>query len=295
MKKLCFLGLTLTLSLALVSCSSNETTGGTPVTQTPSSSTATTDGETAGTEAAEADVSGTYTTVSAGSLIMATNAAFPPYEMVADDDGVAGTGYEGIDVEIAAAVAAEMGLTLEVSDMDFTAALAAPGLGKADIVMAGVTVNEDRLKNMDFSDTYATGVQVVIVKELSPIETLDDLEGMLIGTQEGTTGYIYASSDPEDGGYGEENVTALPNGAMAVESLMSGKVDCVIIDNEPAKSYVASNVGLRILDSEFAVEEYAIGMAKGNTALQEAINQALASLEAQGMIDEIVSKYINVE
>lgn len=290
MKKLYYLGLTLTLSLALVSCSGNEATGGTPITADTGSSSGS---EATNSETADAAVTGEFSTVESGVLIMATNAAFPPYEMVADDDGVAATGYEGIDVEIAAAIAEEMGLTLEISDMDFTAALAAPGLGKADMVMAGVTVNEDRLRNMDFSDSYATGVQVVVVVQNSPIETIDDLDGLRIGTQEGTTGYIYASSDPEDGGYGEENVLAVANGAMAIESLLAGKVDCVIIDNEPAKSYVSSNPGLRILDTEFAVEEYAIGVAKGNSALLGEINSALASLEAQGRIDEIVAEYIN--
>lgn len=285
MKKLSLLGLSLTLGLSLVSCGSNDTTGGTPVTTTPSTTSPSTAGDTT--------TSSDKLTVQDGVLIMATNASFPPYEMLADGAGIAGTDYEGIDVEIAAAIAEELGLTLEIDDMEFTAALNAPNLGKADIVMAGVTVNEDRLKNMDFSNTYATGVQVVIVPEDSDIETLDDLDGKLIGTQEGTTGYIYASSDPEDGGYGEENVLAVSNGAMAIESLLTNKVDCVIIDNEPAKSYVQSNAGLRILDTEFAVEDYAIGVKKGNTALLDEINNALESLSEQGRIDEIVSKYIN--
>lgn len=289
MKKLSMLGLTLTFTLALTACSSNQTSGGTPVDVSPSTSNSGTTNDSSVSSSSE------QLTVEDGLLIMSTNAAFPPYEMLADGEGIAGTDYQGIDVEIAAAIAEELGLALEISDMEFTAALNAPGMGKADMVMAGVTVNEDRLKNMDFSETYATGVQVVIVKEDSDIETLDDLDGKMIGTQEGTTGYIYASSDPEDGGYGEKNVLAVSNGAMAIESLLADKVDCVIIDNEPAKSYVASNSGLRILDTEFAVEDYAIGVAKGNSALLEAINMALANLEEQGRIDEIVATYINVE
>lgn len=282
MKKMNFLGITLSLGLILASCSDNQTTGGVP---------SSTGGSSSSTEG-EASSTGDFT-IESGLLIMSTNASFPPYEMISDGEGVAGTGYEGIDVEIAAAIAEELGLTLEVSDMEFTSALAAPGLGKSDMVMAGVTVNDERKKNMDFSDSYATGVQVVIVKDNSDIETLDDLEGRLIGTQEGTTGYIYASSDPEDGGYGEKNVLAVANGAMAIESLLADKVDCVIIDNEPAISYVAANMGLRILDTEFAVEDYAIGVAKGNTELLNAINDALDSLRAQGQIDEIVNSYIN--
>lgn len=283
MKKICFLGLTAALSLSLVACSGNNTEGGQPITS--GGTTAADDAE------ASTDSNPTQTsnmTVESGKFIMATNAAFPPYEMVADGEGVAGTDYEGIDVEIAAAIAAELGLELVVEDMDFTAALLAPNSGKADVVMAGVTVNEERKANMEFSNTYATGVQVVIVTEHSTINTLEDLEGALIGTQEGTTGHIYASDE-----FGESNVTAVSNGAMAIQSLLADKVDCVIIDNEPAKSYVQNTYGLRILDTEFATEDYAIGVAKGNTELLNAINGALETLDKQGDIDEIVKKYIN--
>lgn len=284
MKKLYFLGLTAALSLSLVACSGNNTEGGEPITAGGTTTTTTDDeGDTESTGS-------TKMTVESGKFIMATNAAFPPYEMVADDDGVAGTGYEGIDIEIAAAIAENLGLELVVEDMDFTAALLAPNSGKADVVMAGVTVNEERKANMEFTNTYATGVQVVIVTEHSPIETLDDLEGVQIGTQEGTTGYIYASDE-----FGDSNVTAVSNGAMAIESLLAGKVDCVIIDNEPAKSYVSNNYGLRILEAEFATEDYAIGVAKGNTELLDAINGALAELDKQGDIDDIVKKYINAD
>ena len=155
--------------------------------------------------------------------------------------------------------------------------------------MAGVTVNEDRLAVMDFSDSYATGVQVVIVKEGSDV-TLDNLGEQKIGTQRGTTGYIYCSGD-----YGDDHVVAYDDGITAVQALMNGQVDCVVIDNEPAKSYVASNPGLAILDTEYVTEDYAIGMAKGNTALQSAINDALAELTADGTIQSIVDKYITAE
>ena len=149
-------------------------------------------------------------TLEKGKLIMSTNAAFPPYEMVADDGS-----FEGIDVEIAGAVAKKLGLELVVDDMDFDAALLAVQQGKADIVMAGVTVNEDRKMVMNFSDTYSKGVQVVIVKEGSDV-TLDNLGDQMIGTQRGTTGYIYTSGD-----YGEDHVTAYDNGASAVQKSMS--------------------------------------------------------------------------
>ena len=220
-------------------------------------------------------------TLEKGKLIMSTNAAFPPYEMVADD----GT-FEGIDVEIAGAIAKKLGLELVVDDMDFDAALLAVQQGKSDIVMAGVTVNEDRKLVMNFSDTYSKGVQVVIVKEGSDV-TLDNLGDQMIGTQRGTTGYIYASGD-----YGEDHVTAYDNGASAVQALTNGQVDCVIIDSAPAKAFVAANPGLTILDTEYTVEDYAIGMNKDNTALLEAVNGALKELTEDGTIPAIVEKYI---
>ena len=220
-------------------------------------------------------------TLEKGKLIMSTNAAFPPYEMTTDDGG-----FEGIDVEIAEAIAKKLGLELVIDDMDFDAALMAVQQNKSDIVMAGVTVNEDRTLVMAFSDTYASSKQVIIVKEGSDV-TLDNLGDQLIGTQRGTTGYIYTSGD-----YGEEHVTAYDNGATAVQALLNGQVDCVVIDEEPAKAFVAANTGLTILEAAYAVEDYAIGMNKDNAALAEAINKALAELKADGTLDAIVAKYI---
>lgn len=226
-------------------------------------------------------------TLEKGKLIMSTNAAFPPYEME-DDQG----NYIGIDVEIAQAIADKLGLELMIDNMGFTAALEAAQQGKADMVMAGVTVNEDRMAVMDFSDSYATGVQVVIVSENSDIASLDDLEGKKIGTQMGTTGYIYASDTPENGGYGEEYVAAYDSGITAVQALVNGQVDAVIIDNAPAQAFVEANPGLKILDTEWVVEDYAIGFTKGNTELVEAVNKALAELVADGTVQSIVDKYI---
>ena len=238
------------------------------------------------TEAAAAETEAALSTVAAGKLIMSTNASFPPYEMTTDDGG-----FEGIDVEIAGAIAEKLGLELEVDDMDFDAALLAVQQGKSDIVMAGVSVTEDRLLVMNFSDSYATGVQSVIVKEGSDV-TMDNLGEKMIGCQRGTTGYIYASDTPENGGYGEDHVTAYDNGASAVQALMNGQIDCVIIDNAPAAEYVAANPGLTLLDGAWVEESYAIGMNKDNTALLDAVNQALAELTADGTVQAIIDKYI---
>ena len=229
-------------------------------------------------------------TVTKGKLIMSTNAEFAPYEYVADDGkGFQGTGYEGIDIEIAYALAQKLGLELEVDDMDFDAALLAVQQNKSDIVMAGVTVTDDRKLVMNFTDSYATGVQVVIVKEGSDV-TLDNLGEKMIGTQRGTTGYIFTSDD-----YGDDHVTAYDNGASAVQALQNGQVDCVVIDAAPAEAYVEANPGLTILDTEYVVENYAIGVNKDNTALLDAINGALAELTADGTIDTIIGKYITAE
>ena len=224
--------------------------------------------------------------VTAGKLTMSTNASFPPYEMTTDAGG-----FEGIDVEIADAIAQKLGLQLQIDDMDFDAALLAVQQGKSDMVMAGVSVTEERKLVMDFSDSYATGIQVVIVKEGSDV-TMDNLGEKKIGTQRGTTGYIYASDTPENGGYGEDHVIAYDNGASAVQALKNGQVDCVIIDSAPAQEYVKANPGLKLLDGNWVEEAYAIGLPKGNTALSKAVNDALAALIADGTVQGIINKYI---
>ena len=229
---------------------------------------------------------GSYKTVEAGKLIMSTNAQFPPYEMVADGEG-AYKGFEGIDVEIAAALAEKLGLELVIDDMDFDSALTAVQNNKSDMVLAGLTYREDRDEVMDFSTSYAKGVQVVIVTEGSDITDLDALDGKKIGTQRGTTGNIYCVDD-----YGEENVLAYDNGALAVQALLNGQIDAVVIDNGPAQAYVAANEGLTILDTEYVVEDYCLAVDEGNTALLEALNGALEELIADGTVQTIVDKYI---
>lgn len=239
--------------------------------------------------ATEAGDYGEFTTIEEGKLIMSTNAQFPPYEMVADGEGFNGTGFEGIDVEIASAIADKLGLELQIDDMEFDSALLAVQNNTADVMLAGLSYSEERDEVVDFTDSYATGVQVVIVKEGSDV-TLDNLGEKMIGTQRGTTGYIYTSDD-----YGDDHVTAYDNGASAVQALINGQVDCVVIDSAPAEAFVAANAGLTILDTEYVTESYAIGVNKDNTALLDAINQALAELTADGTVQSIVDKYISAE
>ena len=276
MKKMIALILALVMALSLVACGNNNTEDDTK------------DYASMSLEELKAEL----TTVTEGKLTMSTNATFPPYEMLADDGS-----FEGIDVEVAGAIAEKLGLELQIDDMSFDAALLAVqgDSPKADIVMAGVTVTEDRQLVMNFSDSYATGIQVVIVKEGSDIKSIDDLEGKKIGTQMGTTGYIYCSDTPENGGYGEENVIAYDSGITAVQALVNGQVDCVVIDNEPAQAYVKANAGLSILDTEFTNEDYDIGMNKGNACVLAAVNAAMAELKADGTFQKIVDKYIPAE
>ena len=282
MKKVFALALTVLMVMSMFAgCgSSNTAKTTTAATEAPATTAEATAAATTSAETAAAELK----TVESGKLIMSTNAAFPPYEMVADDGS-----FEGIDVEVAGAIAEKLGLELVVDDMDFDAALLAVQQNKSDIVMAGVTVTEDRQLIMNFSDSYATGVQVVIVKEGSDV-TLDNLGEKMIGTQRGTTGYIYTSDD-----YGDDHVTAYDNGASAVQALLNGQVDCVVIDSAPAEAFVAANAGLTILDTEYVTESYAIGVNKDNTALLDAINQALAELTADGTVQAIVDKYITAE
>ena len=238
----------------------------------------------ASSEAASSSAAAELTTVETGKLTMATNATFPPYEMTTDTGA-----FEGIDVDTAQAIAEKLGLELQIDDMEFDAALLSVQQGKADIVMAGVTVTDERKAVMDFSDSYATGIQSIIIPEGSDIATPDDLAGKKIGTQRGTTGYIYCSDD-----FGDENVVAYDSGLTAVQALNNGQVDAVVIDNAPAQEYVAANPGLVILDTSYAEEDYAIGMAKGS-ALEDAINAALEELKADGTLQSIVDKYITAE
>lgn len=220
-------------------------------------------------------------TVNEGVLTMATNAYFPPYEYYEGDQVV------GIDAEIAGAVAEKLGLELKIEDMEFDSIITAVQTGKADMGLAGITVTDERKQSVNFSDSYATGIQVIIVAEDSDIAGVDDLADKKIGVQLATTGDIYAKDD-----FGEDHVEEYNKGADAVMALKQGKVDAVIIDNEPAKSFVAANEGLKILDTEYVTEDYAACMNKENAELLEAVNGALAELKADGTLQEIIDKYI---
>ena len=232
-----------------------------------------------------------FTTVEKGKLTMATNAQFPPYEFYEGDKIV------GIDAEIAGLIAEKLGLELVIDDMEFDSIIEAVKGGKADIGMAGMTVTDERKESVDFTESYATGVQVIIVAEGSPITTADDLfaEGAnyTIGVQRNTTGDLYTTWDLEDEGLA--TIDRYGKGADAVQALVSGKVDCVVIDNEPAKAFVQEVGGLKILDTEYVEEMYAGAMSKSNKELYDAVNNALKELIADGSVQRIVDKYISAD
>lgn len=230
-------------------------------------------------------------TANEGKLTMATNAQFPPYEYYEGDAIV------GIDAEIAAAIAEKLGLELVIEDMEFDSIIEAVKAGKADIGLAGMTVTPERMEAVNFTVSYATGVQVVIVSEDSPIASVDDLfvEGnnYVIGVQRNTTGDIYCTGDIEENGLG--TIDRYSKGADAVQALLTGKVDCVVIDNEPAKAFVSETEGLKILETEYITEDYAGAMSKDNTELYEKVNAALEELIADGTVQAIIDKYISAE
>lgn len=274
MKKLIALLLAAMMVLALAACASNASND----TAAPADSATET----------EAPADTADTAAASGKLTMATEATFPPYEFY-DGDAIV-----GIDVEVAQAIAAKLGMELEVTDIAFDSIIPGIQTNKYDMGMAGMTVTDERKEQVNFSDSYATGVQVVIVKDDSAITSVDDLfadgANTVVGTQAGTTGFIYATSDIEDAGLG--TVKSFGKTTDAVEALKNGQVDCVILDNEPAKALVAANEGLHILDTEYAVEDYAIAIAKENTDLLDKINTALAELKDDGTLQSIVDKYI---
>lgn len=269
------LAVAMLLSLAACSSKTPSTESDVPATETP---------ETAAPEAGEA----AFTTVNEGKLTMGTNAAFPPYEFYE------GSNIVGIDAEIAGAIADKLGLELVIEDMEFDAIITAVQTGKIDIGLAGMTVTDERKEAVNFTSSYATGVQVVIVAEDSPIASVDDLfaEGAshVIGVQRNTTGDLYCTWDLEDEGLA--TVDRYSKGVDAVQALMTGKVDCVVIDNEPAKAFVESMGGLKILDTAYALEDYAGAMDKTRPELYAAVNAALEELIADGTIAAIVNKYI---
>ncbi|MBO4495733.1 MAG: transporter substrate-binding domain-containing protein [Clostridiales bacterium] len=284
LSKIVSVGLIFCMTGAMAGCSkSEETTKATTAADTTAADTTAGDSSAADTTAAAEKF-----TVQEGKLIMATNAFFQPYEYYQGDKIV------GIDAEIAEALAKKLGLELQIMDVEFDSIIAGVQNNKYDFGMAGMTVTDTRKKAVNFTTTYATGIQAIIVKEGSEIVDIDTLLGgnYKVGVQQGTTGDIYMSAEPDDGGVGESRIVRYSKGPDAVLALSTGKVDAVVIDNEPAKSFVAANEGLKILETPFTVEDYAMCVNKDNTVLLDKLNAALKELTDDGTIASIIEKYI---
>ena len=241
----------------------------------------TTDDSAAKDNTAATDTAADFKLATDGKLTMATNAYFEPWEYYDGENIV------GIDPEVAQAIADKLGLELEIMDMDFDSIITAVSAGKADMGMAGMTVTEERQKNVDFSQTYASAVQAIIVPDGSDIKTADDMEGKKIGVMQGFTGDLSCTEQ-----FGEDAVVRFNKSAEAVMALTQGKIDCIVIDNEPAKKIIEANIGLTILDSKYSQEDYAIAFAKGNDGLRDAVDAALGELISGGTVEQIMNKYI---
>lgn len=280
-KQILALSMAALMAAALTACSSKPAETAAPETTQAQTAEAApeTEGETA--EASEEAIGGAE--AAGGTLVMATNAEFPPYEYYEDGDIV------GIDVEIAKAIAAKLGMELQIEDMAFDAIIPAVTSGKADFGAAGMTVTEERQRSVEFTDTYANSNQVAIVKEDSDITGSDALAGKIIGVQLGTTGDALATEIKD------ATVERYNKGLEAVQSLTQGKIDAVVIDQATAEAFVKKTEGIKILEEKMSEEEYAIAIKKGNMELVEKMNEAIKELKEEGKIDEIVAKYMDAE
>ena len=217
-------------------------------------------------------------------LKVATNVAFPPYEFYDNEKAV------GIDVDILQAICDKLGYTMELSDMEFGSIIPAVASGKIDVGFGAITITEERAKSIHFTTSYSTGIQSIIVAEDSTITGVEDLkaDGIKIGVQADTTGDIYATGD-----FGEDHIARFNKGADAVQALITGKCNAVIIDNSPAETFVAQNEGLKILPTAYAEEAYGFTMSYDNEALYNEVNGALEALLADGTVQAIIDKYIS--
>ena len=216
-------------------------------------------------------------------LRVGTNAEFPPFEYVGDDGQP-----DGFDIALIKAIGEKMGYEVVVENMEFASLVGAIGT-KIDVSIAGMTIDEERLQSVDFSEPYYDAIQYVIVPEGSDIDSAEDLEGKKIGVQLGTTG-DYAVEEIEGATAAQYN-----KGVDAVNDLLNGRVDCVIIDKNPALVFEAEYEGIVALPGDqfdFGVEQYAIALPKGDTELANEINQALKELKEDGTYDALVKQYI---
>lgn len=221
-----------------------------------------------------------------GSLTMSTNAEFEPFEY--KDGG----NYAGIDIEISQAIAKKLGVTLKINDVKFDSLIPELQSNKANFVAAGMTVNEDRKKNVDFSNTYFKAAQAIIVKKGSSITKPTDLAGKVVGVQQGTTGDTYCTDEDKKNNVNVKSVQRFDKGVDAISDLLNGKVDAVVIDDFPAQKFVSKNADKLVkLSDALTVEEYAIAVKKGDSEMLKVINDVLAEMKSNGDMDKLITKF----
>ncbi len=283
MKKFLALLLAAVMAMSLLTaCGSSKTAETTETTE------ATEDAEAENTEAADETAEAASEALADGVLTVGTNAEFPPFEYVADNGEP-----DGFDIALIKAIGEKLGVEVKVENMEFASLVSSIG-SKVDVSIAGMTVTDERKESVDFSDAYYEAVQYVILPADSEIATADDLVGTTIGVQLGTTGDFIASDDIAD-----TTVQQYNKAVDAVNDLVNGRVDCVIVDKNPALVFESKFEGqVKAVDGAefgFGTEEYAIALPKGDTALADAINAALEEIKADGTFDELVKTYIEAE
>ena len=272
MKKILSLLLSIFMLMSLVACGSSNK----PVVEVP------TDGSVVDAPSTEIAVDETKTN-SNSTLVMCTNAEFPPYEYKDNNE------FKGIDVEISQLIAKKLGVEIRIEDIAFDSLLPEVNSGKADFAMAGMTVTEDRKEFVDFTHTYQTAVQVIVVPSNSTIENVEDLHEKTVGVQLGTTGDIYCS-DPES----NLKVERFPKIIDGFQAMKAGRIDACVIDDQVAKNIVEQDASsYKILETKYADEEYAIAVKKGNTDLLNKLNNIIDEIKSNGELDAIIKKYIN--
>lgn len=283
MKKILAVVLVVLMSAAmLAACSAPAASSESPA---ASESAAASESVSASESAAAGDSDAVAKIKDAGKLVMLTNSQFAPYEYIGADGAVS-----GVDVDICQAIADELGVKLEVVDMDFDGLIAALSGGKGDLVAAGMTVDPERAESVDFSDTYADAKQLIVVNKEDPkVASADDLAGKTIGVQLGTTGDMYVSN-PEN--VADATVKQYKGAPEAALDLKNGKLDAVVIDKLTAENIVASNDDLAIVDMPSTDEQYAIAVAKGNTGLTEVVNKVIKQLQDDGKIAEFTETHV---
>ena len=223
-----------------------------------------------------------------GKIIMATNAQFEPFEYID------GTDYKGIDIEISQKIADELGVELEIHDVKFESVIAEITTGKANFAAAGMSITPERLENVDFSNEYFSATQsILVMKEGSSVAKPEDLKGKVVGVQTGTTADTYVTDKYGENNVGVKEVKRYNSFVDAVNYMITGRLDAVVMDDFPANKLVEKNADkIMKLEDELTGEKYAIAVPKGDKEMQDLVNKVLADMEESGEMDELLTKYI---